>query len=50
MTQVDDSAVEADLQQLNVIFALHKRMNPAIDTGLASQPRQERPNIRSFQL
>jgi predicted unusual protein kinase regulating ubiquinone biosynthesis (AarF/ABC1/UbiB family) len=28
-----DSAVEADLRQLNVIFALHKRMSPAIDTS-----------------
>jgi predicted unusual protein kinase regulating ubiquinone biosynthesis (AarF/ABC1/UbiB family) len=28
-----DSAVEADLRQLNVIFGLHKRMNPAIDTS-----------------
>lgn len=26
------SAVEADLNQLQVIFAIHKRMNPAIDT------------------
>jgi predicted unusual protein kinase regulating ubiquinone biosynthesis (AarF/ABC1/UbiB family) len=27
------SAVEADLTQLKVVFALHARMNPAIDTG-----------------
>ncbi len=27
------SAVEADLNQLRVVFALHARMNPAIDTG-----------------
>ena len=27
------SAVEADLAQLRVIFAIHRRMNPAIDTG-----------------
>jgi len=27
------SAVEADLQQLRVILAVHKRMNPAIDTS-----------------
>jgi predicted unusual protein kinase regulating ubiquinone biosynthesis (AarF/ABC1/UbiB family) len=26
------SAVEADLSQLNVLFALHRRMDPAIDT------------------
>ena len=26
------SAVEADLQQLNLIFAIHRRMDPAIDT------------------
>lgn len=26
------SAVEADLRQLDVIFALHRRLNPAIDT------------------
>ncbi len=26
------SAVEADLSQLNMIFVLHRRMNPAIDT------------------
>jgi predicted unusual protein kinase regulating ubiquinone biosynthesis (AarF/ABC1/UbiB family) len=32
-----DSAVEADLKQLNVIFALHKRMNPAIDTSEIGQ-------------
>jgi len=28
-----NSAVEADLNQLKVVFALHARMNPAIDTG-----------------
>jgi predicted unusual protein kinase regulating ubiquinone biosynthesis (AarF/ABC1/UbiB family) len=27
------SAVEADLNQLKIVFALHARMNPAIDTG-----------------
>ncbi len=27
------SAVEADLNQLRIVFALHARMNPAIDTG-----------------
>ncbi|MGD9867150.1 MAG: ABC1 kinase family protein [Hyphomicrobiales bacterium] len=26
------SAVEADLNQLNVVFSIHRRMNPAIDT------------------
>ena len=28
-----DSAVEADLQQLQLIFAIHKRMDPVIDTS-----------------
>ncbi|MGE4253425.1 MAG: ABC1 kinase family protein, partial [Parvibaculaceae bacterium] len=28
-----DSAVEADLTQLSLIFALHRRMDPAIDTS-----------------
>ncbi|KAB2912099.1 MAG: AarF/ABC1/UbiB kinase family protein [Hyphomicrobiaceae bacterium] len=28
-----NSAVEADLTQLKVVFAVHARMNPAIDTG-----------------
>ena len=27
------SAVEADLNQLKVVFALHARMNPAVETG-----------------
>ena len=27
------SAVEADLTQLKVVFALHARMNPAVETG-----------------
>jgi predicted unusual protein kinase regulating ubiquinone biosynthesis (AarF/ABC1/UbiB family) len=27
------SAVEADLNQLKVVFSLHARMNPAVDTG-----------------
>ncbi len=27
------SAVEADLNQLRIVFAVHKRMNPAIDTA-----------------
>ena len=26
------SAVEADLKQLNLLFAIHRRMDPAIDT------------------
>jgi predicted unusual protein kinase regulating ubiquinone biosynthesis (AarF/ABC1/UbiB family) len=46
-----DSAVEADLKQLNVIFALHKRMNPAIDTTeigqeIAARLREELDYIR----
>jgi predicted unusual protein kinase regulating ubiquinone biosynthesis (AarF/ABC1/UbiB family) len=28
-----ESAVEADLNQLKVVFALHARMNPAVETG-----------------
>jgi len=28
-----DSAVEADLQQLRLVFAIHKRMDPVIDTS-----------------
>jgi predicted unusual protein kinase regulating ubiquinone biosynthesis (AarF/ABC1/UbiB family) len=28
-----DSAVEADLQQLRLLFAIHKRMDPVIDTS-----------------
>jgi predicted unusual protein kinase regulating ubiquinone biosynthesis (AarF/ABC1/UbiB family) len=40
------SAVEADLNQLKVVFALHARMNPAIDTGemlkeIAARLREE---------
>ena len=27
------SAVEADLNQLKVVFAMHARMNPAVETG-----------------
>jgi predicted unusual protein kinase regulating ubiquinone biosynthesis (AarF/ABC1/UbiB family) len=46
-----DSAVEADLKQLNVVFALHKRMNPAIDTSeigqeIAARLREELDYIR----
>jgi predicted unusual protein kinase regulating ubiquinone biosynthesis (AarF/ABC1/UbiB family) len=41
-----NSAVEADLNQLRVVFALHARMNPAIDTGeiikeIAARLREE---------
>lgn len=32
-----DSAVEADLNQLQMLFALHKRMGPAIDTSEISK-------------
>ncbi len=40
------SAVEADLNQLKVVFSLHARMNPAIDTGemlkeIAARLREE---------
>jgi len=31
------SAVEADLKQLNLLFALHRRMEPAIDTSEINQ-------------
>ena len=31
------SAVEADLNQLDLVFAIHKRMNPAIDTREVSK-------------
>lgn len=46
-----DSAVEADLSQLNIIFALHKRMDPAIDTSeigqeIAARLREELDYIR----
>lgn len=46
-----DSAVEADLKQLNIIFALHKRMSPAIDTSeigeeIAARLREELDYIR----
>jgi predicted unusual protein kinase regulating ubiquinone biosynthesis (AarF/ABC1/UbiB family) len=46
-----DSAVEADLKQLNVVFAMHKRMNPAIDTSeigqeIAARLREELDYIR----
>ncbi len=41
-----DSAVEADLKQLNIIFALHRRMSPVIDTSeigeeIAARLREE---------
>ncbi len=40
------SAVEADIRQLNMIFAIHKRMDPAIDTSeirheIAERVREE---------
>ncbi|MHB2165488.1 ABC1 kinase family protein [Alsobacter sp. R-9] len=40
------SAVEADLRQLNVLFAIHRRMDPAIDTTeiakeIAARVREE---------
>ena len=46
-----DSAVEADLRQLNIIFGLHKRMSPAIDTSemgqeIAARLREELDYIR----
>lgn len=46
-----DSAVEADLGQLNIIFALHKRMNPVIDTSeigeeIAARLREELDYVR----
>jgi predicted unusual protein kinase regulating ubiquinone biosynthesis (AarF/ABC1/UbiB family) len=31
------SAVEADLQQLSILFAIHRRMDPAIDTSEIAQ-------------
>jgi predicted unusual protein kinase regulating ubiquinone biosynthesis (AarF/ABC1/UbiB family) len=45
------SAVEADLQQLDVIFALHRRMRPAIDTReitkeIAERVREELDYVR----
>jgi predicted unusual protein kinase regulating ubiquinone biosynthesis (AarF/ABC1/UbiB family) len=36
------SAVEADLQQLNFIFAVHRRMDPAIDTTEIAKEITER--------
>jgi len=36
------SAIEADLQQLQVIFALHRRLRPAIDTSEITQEIAER--------
>lgn len=36
------SAVEADLKQLDLIFALHRRMDPAIDTTEIAQEIGER--------
>ncbi len=46
-----DSAVEADLSQLSIIFALHKRMDPAIDTSeigqeIAARLREELDYVR----
>ncbi len=46
-----DSAVEADLRQLNIVFALHKRMQPAIDTSeigeeIAARLREELDYVR----
>ncbi|WP_119272734.1 ABC1 kinase family protein [Taklimakanibacter deserti] len=46
-----DSAVEADLRQLNVVFALHKRMDPVIDTSeiaqeIAARLREELDYVR----
>jgi len=46
-----DSAVEADLRQLNIIFALHRRTNPAIDTSeigeeIAARLREELDYVR----
>ncbi|MBI3434581.1 MAG: AarF/ABC1/UbiB kinase family protein [Proteobacteria bacterium] len=36
------SAVEADLRQLNLLFALHRRMDPAIDTSEIAKEIGER--------
>ncbi|MBK1867830.1 AarF/UbiB family protein [Aestuariivirga sp. YIM B02566] len=46
-----DSAVEADLKQLNIIFALHRRMSPVIDTSeigeeIAARLREELDYVR----
>ena len=46
-----DSAVEADLKQLNVVFALHRRMSPVIDTSeigqeIAARLREELDYVR----
>jgi len=45
------SAVEADLQQLNWLFAIHRRMDPAIDTTemakeIAARVREELDYVR----
>lgn len=45
------SAVEADIRQLNLIFSIHKRMDPAIDTSeikheIADRVREELDYIR----
>lgn len=45
------SAVEADIRQLNLIFAIHKRMDPAIDTSeirheIAERVREELDYVR----
>ena len=36
------SAVEADLRQLRVIFSIHRRMDPAIDTSEIIEEISER--------
>lgn len=46
-----DSAVEADLKQLSIIFALQRRMSPAIDTSeigeeIAARLREELDYVR----
>jgi predicted unusual protein kinase regulating ubiquinone biosynthesis (AarF/ABC1/UbiB family) len=45
------SAVEADIRQLNVVFAIHRRMDPAIDTSeirheIAERVREELDYVR----
>jgi len=48
------SAVEADLRQLRVIFSIHRRMDPAIDTSeiveeIAARVREELDYLREAQ-
>jgi len=48
------SAVEADLRQLRVIFSIHRRMDPAIDTSeiveeIAARVREELDYVREAQ-